>query len=59
MKPMHATRLVVVHDDDRETEYEDVAYWPWREGHHLTVFLPGGVQVEHLDVYTTIAGVAA
>lgn len=59
MKPMHADRLRVVHDDDRETLYENVRYWPWREGHHLTVYVPDGEPVEHLDVYTTIAGAAA
>jgi hypothetical protein len=56
--PMHADRLVVVHHDDRETEYEDVHYWPWRDG--VSILDADGVElVKHEDVLRTVVGAPA
>jgi hypothetical protein len=52
MTAMHAGRLLVVHDDDRKTKYEDVRYRPGKDG-QLTVYTAAG-EVQHRDVHLTL-----
>jgi hypothetical protein len=55
--PMFAEQLRVVHDDDRETEYQNVRYWPWARGGNLDIFGPDGeITAQHKDVLHTFTG---
>lgn len=53
--PMFADRLEIQHHDDRVTVYEDVHYWPWRDG--VSILAADGVElVRHEDVLHTVVG---
>ena len=51
--PAPADTLTVLHHSGRETSYEQVTYWPWREG--ITVWDCDGKQTDHDDVQTYFA----
>ena len=46
--PMPADVLEVYHHDGRVTYYDNVTYWPWRDG--VSVWHHDGSQVDHPDV---------
>lgn len=50
---MFADRLTVVHHDDRETPYEQVFYWPYRDGVDI-LDADGNILVKHEDVLCTL-----
>lgn len=53
--PMFADRLTVVHHDDRETGYEQVFYWPYRDCVNI-LDADGNILVKHEDVLRTLVG---
>lgn len=55
MSAVKTDRLVVVHHDDRVTEYGAVRYWPWPDG--VTVWDGDGNELaDHDDVLYTRTG---
>ena len=51
---MPAAVLTVVHHNEHTTRYENVQYWPWRDG--VSVWRPDGSQTDHHDVLEVFAG---
>lgn len=57
MSAQMVDRLVVVHHDDRITEYAGVRYYPWRDGVTVWDAEDGSLVADHADVlYTTTGG---